>query len=56
MEELLIEREARSEGMILGRTRRGKAVVVPGTEAEIGSYLTARLTRTTGPTFVAERT
>ena len=56
VEELLIEREARSEGMILGRTRRGKAVVVPGTEAEIGSYLTARLTRTTGPTFVAERT
>ena len=55
VEELLIEREARSEGMVLGRTRRGKAVVVPGTQAEIGSYLTARLTRTTGPTFVAER-
>ena len=55
VEELLIEREARSEGMVLGRTRRGKAVVVPGTKAEIGGYLTARLTRTTGPTFVAER-
>ena len=55
VEELLIEREARSEGMVLGRTRRNKAVVVPGTAAEIGSYLTVRLTRTTGPTFVAER-
>ncbi len=55
VEELLIERGARSEGMVLGRTRRNKAVVVPGTEADIGSYLTARLTRTTGPTFVAER-
>ena len=55
VEELLIERQARSEGMVLGRTRRGKAVVVPGTQAEIGGYLTARLTRTTGPTFVAER-
>ena len=55
VEELLIVRKARSDGMVLGRTRRHKAVVVPGTEAEIGSYLTARLTRTTGPTFVGER-
>ena len=55
VEELLIEREARSEGMVLGRTRRAKAVVAPGTPHEVGSYLTARLVRTTGPTFVAER-
>ncbi|MYB07550.1 MAG: tRNA (N6-isopentenyl adenosine(37)-C2)-methylthiotransferase MiaB [Gemmatimonadetes bacterium] len=55
VEELLIEREARSEGMVLGRTRRGKAAVVPGSNADIGTYLTARLTRTTGPTFVGER-
>lgn len=55
VEELLIEREARSEGMVLGRTRRGKAAVVPGSKADIGTYLTARLTRTTGPTFVGER-
>ncbi len=55
VEELLIEREARSDGMVLGRTRRGKAAVVPGSQDEIGTYLTARLTRTTGPTFVAER-
>ncbi len=55
VEELLIERKARSEGMVLGRTRRGKAVVVEGGEEEIGRYLTVRLARTTGPTFVAER-
>ncbi|MXX56826.1 MAG: tRNA (N6-isopentenyl adenosine(37)-C2)-methylthiotransferase MiaB [Gemmatimonadetes bacterium] len=55
VEELLIEREARSEGMVLGRTRRGKAAVVPGSKSDIGTYLTARLTRTTGPTFVGER-
>jgi len=54
-EELLIERTARSDGMVLGRTRRAKAVVVPGSEDDIGRYVTACLTRTTGPTFVAER-
>ncbi len=54
-EELLVERKARSDGMVLGRTRRAKAVVVEGTEDDIGHYVTARLTRTTGPTFVAER-
>ena len=54
-EELLVERMARSDGMVLGRTRRNKAVVVPGAESDIGRYLTARLTRTTGPTFVGER-
>ncbi len=54
VEELLIERLARSEGMVLGRTRRGKAVVVSGTEEDIGRYLGVRLLRTTGPTFVAE--
>ncbi len=55
VEELLVERKARSEGMVLGRTRRNKAVVVPGGEAEIGRYVTARLIRTTGPTFVGAR-
>ena len=54
-EELLVERTARSDGMVLGRTRRAKAVVVPGSEDDIGRYVTARLTRTTGPTFVGER-
>ena len=55
VEEILVERLAKSEGMVLGRTRRNKAVVVPGTRADIGSYLTVRLVRTTGATFVAER-
>ncbi len=54
-ERLLIEKPGRDDGYVLGRTRRAKAVVVPGTDAEIGSYLDARLTRTTGATFVAER-
>ena len=55
MEEILIERLAKSEGMVLGRTRRNKAVVVPGTRADIGSYVTVRLVRTTGATFIARR-
>ena len=55
VEEILIERLAKSEGMVLGRTRRNKAVVVPGTRADIGSYVTVRLVRTTGATFIARR-
>ncbi len=54
VEALLVERKGRSEGMVLGRTRRNKAAVIPGTEADIGCYRTARLVRTTGATFVAE--
>ena len=53
-ETILIERMAKRRGMVLGRTRRNKAVVVKGTEAEIGSYRTVRLVDTTGVTFVAE--
>ena len=55
VEEILVERLAKSEGMVLGRTRRNKAVVVPGTRADIGSYVTVRLVRTTGATFIAGR-
>jgi len=55
LERLLIEKPGRDDGFILGRTRRAKAVVVPGSEAEIGDYVDVRLTRTTGATFVAER-
>ena len=55
VEEILVERPAKSFGMMFGRTRRNKAVVVPGTRTEIGSYLTVRLIDTTGPTFIAER-
>ncbi|HKK94345.1 MAG TPA: tRNA (N6-isopentenyl adenosine(37)-C2)-methylthiotransferase MiaB [Longimicrobiales bacterium] len=54
-ERLLIEKLGRDDGYVLGRTRGAKAVVVPGSEAEIGSYLDVRLTRTTGATFVGER-
>ena len=54
VEELLIERRGKHEGMILGRTRRNKAVVMPGGEHDIGRYRTAELVRTTGVTFVAE--
>jgi len=53
-EELLIEREGRDSGMMLGRTRRGKAVVVKGEPDEIWAYRTVVLTRTTGATFVGE--
>ena len=55
VEEILVERPAKSHGMLLGRTRRNKAVVVSGTRTEIGSYLTVRLIDTTGATFVAQR-
>ena len=52
--EILVERTARREGMVLGRTRANKAVAARGTPAEIGRYLTVRLTGTTGVTFVGE--
>jgi len=55
IERLLIEKPGRDEGDILGRTRRAKAVVVPGSPREIGGYVDVRLTRTTGATFGAER-
>ena len=54
VEEILVERPARSAGMMLGRTRRNKAVVAPGDRADIGNYLTVRLVDTTGVTFIAE--
>lgn len=54
-ERLLIEKPGRHEGDILGRTRRAKAVVVPGSASEIGDYVDVRLTRTTGATFGGER-
>lgn len=55
VEEILVERPARSFGKMLGRTRRNKAVVVEGTRNEIGCYMTVRLVDTTGPTFIARR-
>jgi tRNA-2-methylthio-N6-dimethylallyladenosine synthase len=51
-EEVLVEKLARSEGHVMGRTRRNKVVAFPGLEALIGSYVQVRLERTTGATFV----
>ena len=56
LEELLIERKGKTQGTVMGRTRRNKAAVMPGSEADIGRYRTAHLVRTTGATFVAEPT
>lgn len=53
--EVLVEREAKSEGDILGRTESFKAVVFPGEPALIGRYAAVRLTSSTGATFRADR-
>jgi len=50
--EVLVEREAkRGEAMLMTRTRDFKTVLVPGTAAMLGQYLTVELTGTTGSTF-----
>jgi len=54
--EVLVEEPARSEGDMLGRTERNKAVVFPGDEDLVGEYVSVRLTDTTGATFRGERT
>jgi tRNA-2-methylthio-N6-dimethylallyladenosine synthase len=56
MEEVLVEREARDPGQILGRTRRNKVVAFVGSPELIGTYQEVRLTDTTGATFVGEAT
>jgi len=50
-EEVLVEREARGEGQVLGKTRRGKMVAFHGDASLVGRYLTVDLTGTTGATF-----
>ena len=50
--EVLVEREARSEGDVLGRTSGNKVVAFPGAPSAIGSYRRVRLVSTTGATFV----
>jgi tRNA-2-methylthio-N6-dimethylallyladenosine synthase len=55
VEEVLIEKPARDEGHILGRTRRNKVVAFPGGIENIGRYATVTLTSTTGATFRGER-
>jgi tRNA-2-methylthio-N6-dimethylallyladenosine synthase len=49
--EVLVERRARRGGM-LGRTRTNALVLLPLAEADIGRYLTVRLTGSTGSTFI----
>jgi tRNA-2-methylthio-N6-dimethylallyladenosine synthase len=52
VEEVLVEREARSPGHVFGRTRRNKVVAFPGCPALVGSYAGVALERTTGATFI----
>jgi tRNA-2-methylthio-N6-dimethylallyladenosine synthase len=52
VEEVLVEKKARSEGHILGRTRRNKVAAFPGRPERVGEYVGVRLERTTGATFV----
>ena len=54
MEEVLVEKEARNPGQILGRTRRNKVVAFAGSPELVGTYQEVRLTDTTGATFVGE--
>jgi len=51
VEEVLVEKEARKEGQVLGKTRRNKVVHLPGGGDLVGAYRTARLDDTTGATF-----
>jgi tRNA-2-methylthio-N6-dimethylallyladenosine synthase len=54
IEEVLVEKPAKSAGDVLGRTRRGKVVAFPGTADLVGRYLDVRLDGTTGATFLGE--
>ncbi|HSG07878.1 MAG TPA: tRNA (N6-isopentenyl adenosine(37)-C2)-methylthiotransferase MiaB [Longimicrobiales bacterium] len=50
--EVLVEKEGRSEGHMMGRSRRNKVVVFPGEPELVGTYVDVALERTTGATFV----
>ncbi len=52
--EVLVEREARSPGDMLGRTDTNKVVAFPGSAGLIGQFINVRLTGTSGPTFSGE--
>ena len=54
VEEVLVEKEARGPGQILGRTRRNKVVAFTAPPELVGTYQEVRLTHTTGATFVGE--
>lgn len=55
VEEVLVERMAKSQGDVLGRTGRNKVVAFPGESGLIGTFQHVRLERTTGATFVGTR-
>ena len=55
VEEVLVEREARSDGDMLGRTERNKVVAFPGDMGLVGSFVRVRLEDTTGATFMGRR-
>jgi tRNA-2-methylthio-N6-dimethylallyladenosine synthase len=55
VEEVLVERLARSEGDVLGRTDRNKMVVFPGDASLVGRFVRVELTDTTGATFIGHR-
>jgi len=52
--EVLVERPARSEGDVLGRTGSGKVVAFAGSAEWRNTYREVRLTDTSGPTFQGE--
>ncbi len=54
VEEVLVEKEARDPGQILGRTRRNKVVAFAASPELVGTYHEVRFTDTTGATFVGE--
>ncbi len=49
--EVLVEAEARRGGLLQGRTRQHRTVLVEGPASWIGTYRTVRLVGTTGATF-----
>lgn len=53
--EVLVERDARSPGDVLGRTEQNKVVAFSGDSDLIGQYVDVRLTGTTGATFMGRR-
>ena len=53
--EVLVERPARSQGDVLGRTEAAKVVAFAGSSDLIGRYVNVRLTGTSGATFMGER-
>jgi tRNA-2-methylthio-N6-dimethylallyladenosine synthase len=53
--ELLVEREAKSAGDVLGRADSNKVAAFAGSISMVGQYVRVRLTGTTGATFQAVR-